>query len=123
MNVFDTSAVLAILYGERGREIAGARLEAGAISTVNMAEVLGDYVVSGRGDHGKARDAFDALGLALEPPDEAQAARAAQLRRPRLSLGDRFCLALGEAKGRRIVTADQAWAAIPDLKTPLEMIR
>ena len=123
MNVFDTSAVLAILYGEPGREIAKARLAQGLISTVNVAEVLGDYVASGRGDLAAAQQVLATLELPAAAPDEAQAARAAGLRRRGLSLGDRFCLALGEAQGERIVTADQDWADIVGLSTPLEMIR
>lgn len=123
MNVFDTSAVLAILYDERGRPVAEARLEQGLISTVNVAEVLGDYVASGRGDLAAGLRVLAELELPVAAPDEAQAARAADLRRPGLSLGDRFCLALGEAQGTRIVTADQKWAQIPNLAVPLEMIR
>jgi len=123
MNVFDTSAVLAILYDEAGRAVAQARLENGGVSTVNLAEVLGDFVLSGRGDLATARDAFDDLGLDVVEPDNGQATRAAELKRPRLSLGDRFCLALGEARGDRIVTADQAWSALNGIKVPLEFIR
>lgn len=123
MNVFDTSAVLAVLYNEPGQGVAKARLPGGVISTVNLAEVLGDYVASGRGDLAAAREVFAALELPSTAPDESQAARAADLRRPGLSLGDRFCLALGEAQGERIVTADQDWAKITGLAVPLEMIR
>ena len=123
MNVFDTSAVLAMLYGEHGRARAEARLDAGVICVVNAAEVLGDYVASGRGDMATAQQAFEALGLELAAPDYAQARRVAGLRRRGLSLGDRFCLALGEARGTRVVTADQKWAEIADLSVPLEMIR
>ena len=123
MNVFDSSAVLAIIYNETGRPVAEARLEKGVISTVNAAEVLGDYVASGRGDISAAQKIFERLSLPTVEPDYAQATRAAELRRPGLSLGDRFCLALGEARGERIVTADQRWADIAGLKTPLEMIR
>lgn len=123
MNVFDSSAVLAIIYGEQGQDVAKARLSKGVVSTVNLAEVLGDYVASGRGDITAARRAFDGLGLAALGPDSEQAARAAELKRPRLSLGDRFCLALGEARGDRVVTADQAWATLSDVRVPLEFIR
>ena len=63
MNVFDTSAVLAILYDEDGRAVAKARLAKGVISTVNVAEVLGDYVASGRGDLAAARRVLGALEL------------------------------------------------------------
>lgn len=123
MNIFDTSAILAILYDEPGKANAEARILGGAVSTVNVAEVLGDFVQSGRGSVAEARDAFDDLGLDVIAPDYDQAARAAALKRPRLSLGDRFCLALGEARGERIVTADQAWVSISDLRAPLEFIR
>lgn len=123
MNVFDSSAVLAIIYGEDGQETAMTRLVDGVVSTVNVTEVLGDYVASGRGDISAAWRAFDGLGLATIEPDIDQAKRAAELKRPRLSLGDRFCLALGEARGERIVTADQAWASLYDLRVPLEFIR
>ena len=122
MNVFDTSAVLAMLYDEAGKAQAEARLEGGAISTVNVAEVLGDFVRSGRGTLDDARDAFDDLALELVSPDYDQASRAAALKRPRLSLGDRFCLALGEARGLRVVTADQDWASVP-VSVPVEFIR
>lgn len=122
MNVFDTSALLAIVYDEPGRPIAEARLASAAVSTVNAAEVMGDYVASGRGDLAAARRIIDGLGVQLIAPDYDQAARAAELKRPRLSLGDRFCLALGEARGERIVTADQAWASL-SLSVPVEFIR
>jgi ribonuclease VapC len=123
VNVFDTSALLAIVYDEPGRPVAEARLAAAVISTVNAAEVMGDYVASGRGDIAAARRIIDGLGVELAAPDYRQAARAAELKRPGLSLGDRFCLALGEARGERIVTADQAWAAIDEIRVPLEFIR
>jgi PIN domain nuclease of toxin-antitoxin system len=123
MNIFDTSAILAIIYDEPGRPVAEARLSDGAVSSVNAAETIGAYVASRRGDVADARRVFEGLGLLVLAPDLDQAARAADLKRPGLSLGDRFCLALGEAMGERIVTADQKWAAIPGLKTPLEMIR
>jgi len=123
MNVFDSSAILAIMYGEPGQQVAKARLADGVVSTVNLAEVLGDYVASGRGDITAARRAFDGLGIPTVGPDDSQAARAAELKRPRLSLGDRFCLALGEARGERVVTADQAWATLNHIRVPLEFIR
>jgi ribonuclease VapC len=123
MNVFDTSAILAIVYDEAGRPHAEARLAGGVLSTVNAAEVMGDYVASGRGDLAAARRIIDGLGIELAAPDYDQAARAAELKRPKLSLGDRFCLALGEARGDRIVTADQGWAALDHIKVPVEFIR
>jgi len=124
MSVFDTSAVLAILYDEDGRAEAEARLGDGVISTVNVAEVIGDFVASGRGDLVGAVDALEELALALEPPTMEHAIRAAALKKTvrNLSLGDRFCIALGESRNDRLVTSDQAWAQLK-LSIPVEFIR
>jgi PIN domain nuclease of toxin-antitoxin system len=123
MSVFDTSAVLAILYDEDGRAEAEARLADGVISTVNVAEVLGDFVASGRGDLHGAVEALENLALALESPTMEHAIRAAALKTVRnLSLGDRFCIALGESRNDRLVTSDQLWATLK-LSVPIEFIR
>jgi len=122
MSVFDASAVLAVLNDERGRDVAVSRLEDASISIVNLAEVLGDYVLKGR-NPADGQEAFDRLALAVHAPDQAQAARAAELRSIKdLALGDRFCIALGEALGEPLVTADQQWAKL-NLAVPVELIR
>ena len=49
--------------------------------------------------------------------------RVAELKRIKgLSLGDCFCIALGEAIREPLITADRQWATL-DLAVPLELIR
>jgi PIN domain nuclease of toxin-antitoxin system len=122
MSVFDTSAVLAILNDEDGRAVAESRLRGGSISLVNVAEVAGDYVLNGRSVP-DGHEALSRLELAVHAPDAAQALRVAELRSVKnLALGDRFCIALGEALGEPLVTADQQWASL-SLAVPVELIR
>lgn len=122
MSVFDASAVLAILHDEAGRDVAESRLRDGSISVVNVAEVLGDFAILGR-NMADGREAFARLSLNVLAPDQSQADRAAQLHAVKnLALGDRFCIALGEALGEPVVTGDQAWAGL-QLSVPIEFIR
>lgn len=124
MSVFDTSAVLAIIYEEDGQANAKARLSDSVISTVNVAEVAGDLIASGRGPGEAAVRFIDRLGLLIVAPTPEQAVRAGQLKRIRgLSLGDCFCIALGEARDERLVTGDQQWAREPAIRTCVELIR
>jgi len=123
VSVFDTSAVLAILYDEEGREFAEDRVDRGAISTVNLAEVLRDLVGSYGGDVDEAYELFHRLPLAVVPPDVQQAKRASELKAVKgLSLGDCFCIALGEARRAPLITADQDWTEL-SLSVPVELIR
>ena len=122
MSVLDTSALLAIVYGEPGRERVVARLADGVVSIVNAAETMGDLVNDGRSlpDAARIMAEFD---LTWVVPDAGQAERVAELRTVHgLSLGDRFCIALAEARGEALVTADHQWAGL-DLKVPVELIR
>jgi PIN domain nuclease of toxin-antitoxin system len=123
MNVFDTSAVLAILYDEDGRAFAEDRVDRSVISSVNLAEVLRDLVISYGGGVEDAYEIFSRLPLAVTPPDVHQAKRAAELKAIKgLSLGDCFCIALGESRRAPLVTADQDWTEL-SLSVPVELIR
>ena len=122
MSVFDTSALLAILYDEAGKENAAKRLDGGVISLVNVAEVVGDLVLQG-GDLVGATDIVAKFGLEWLEPTVEQTMRAAGMRVIMdLSLGDRFCIALAQARGDSIVTADRVWAD-HDFGVPVELIR
>ncbi len=124
MSVFDTSAVLAIIYDEEGRGAAETQLAGSVISTINVAEVAGDLIITGKVDSEIAVRLIAELGLTISPPSLDQAKRAAELHRiPRLSLGDRFCIALGEALNEPLITGDQQWARVPDIRVPVELIR
>ncbi len=123
MKVFDTSAVLAILYGEKGGDIALAALPAGRIAMANVAEAVSDLLIGGHGTLDKCAATVRALGLVWIETDEAQALRAAAMRPIKgLSLGDRFCIALAQKLNAAVLTSDQAWAKHA-LGVQLEYIR
>lgn len=89
------------------------------ISTVNLAEVLTKLIDRGMAPP-MARAAVEATGIEVVPFDEDQALGASELRTLSralgLSLGDRACLALAKARDAVALTADHAWATLPDLR-------
>ena len=95
--VFDSSAVLAIAFGEHGADRAADALGDGVLSAVNASEVVARLVERGASDE-DARESLRGFGLAIRPFDEGLAIAAGLLRRSTrthgLSLGDRACLAL-----------------------------
>jgi PIN domain nuclease of toxin-antitoxin system len=117
--VLDSSAVLAVINGERGADAIFAYLDDASVSAVNYAEVIGKIVEGGL-DRQTAREAVLRLGVRVLAFDSSQAERTGELRpltRHRgLSLGDRACLALAEQKAAIVVTADATWSGVlPDL--------
>ena len=123
--VFDSSALLAIVFREDGAEAAERRLSGGIVSAVNASEVIARLVDHGMGGE-DARNELLNFGLEIRPFDTALAVAAGQLRattRERsLSLGDRACVALAMREQAGIVTADRAWAGL-DLEVEVELIR
>ena len=123
--VFDSSALLAIVFREQGAEVAARRLSGGIVSAVNASEVIArlvDFGTSGQ----DARNALLNFGLDIRPFDTALAVAAGQLRATTrekgLSLGDRACVALAIREQVGVVTADRAWAGL-DLDVEVELIR
>lgn len=111
--VLDASAVLAFLGDEPGAALVEEALEDGAIcSAVNYSEVAQKVGAAGV-DWGVAAALLTSYGLAVEPAGVPDAERAATLwvRGSGLSLGDRFCLALGERLDVPVLTADTAWGS------------
>lgn len=123
--VFDSSALLAISFGESGTERAARGLKDGMMSAVNVAEVISRYVDQGASEE-EARASLQAFGLDIRPFDETQAMAAGLMRTATqklgLSLGDRACLALAVQEGATVFTADRTWAAL-DLEVDVELIR
>ena len=123
--VFDSSALLAIVFREDGAEAAVRRLSGGIVSAVNASEVIAqlfDFGTSGE----DARNVLLSFGLEIRSFDTALAVAAGQLgaatREKGLSLGDRACVALAIREQAGIVTADRAWAGL-DLDVEVELIR
>jgi PIN domain nuclease of toxin-antitoxin system len=123
--VLDASALLALLNDEPGADAVRARLDDAMISAVNLSEVFAVLMAIGLAPE-EARQTLADLALPVVPFDEDQAFRAARLRETTkalgLSLGDRACLALGEARGDVALTADRAWGQA-DLSVEIALIR
>lgn len=123
--VLDASAVLAFLNQEAGADYVFDRIGGGAMSTVNLSEVIAKLVEEQRWT-GPIRTAIGKLQLEAIPftADAAEAAGLLRLKtRPTgLSLGDRACLALAIALGRPVLTTDRAWKSLP-LDVEIELIR
>ncbi len=118
MILLDASALLALLRDEDGAEVVADALgeDEGAVSVVNLAEVL-EHAVRTASGAGPAQLAELRSMLAVVPVTEDDALAAAQLyphtRRPALSLADRLALATARRLGVLILTAERAWLDVP----------
>jgi ribonuclease VapC len=123
--VLDASAILALLAEEPGADEVEAFLDGGAMSAVNLAEVLQKSIQHGVDTEGLEYD-LQGLGVEVFPFDIAQARATAELweRSPRggLSLGDRACLALAGGLGAVAVTTDRRWSSL-DLDVQIRVVR
>jgi ribonuclease VapC len=124
--VLDASAVLAIVFQERGAErLTVDILQKAVIGTVNLAEVQSKLIKKGF----KPDEAWeDALSLvtAAEPFTSEHARIAGDLITTTeghgLSLGDRSCLALAIALKAPVYTTEQAWRKLK-VTVPIHVIR
>jgi PIN domain nuclease of toxin-antitoxin system len=124
--VLDASAILAIIFHERGAEkLTDEILDYAVASTVNLAEVQSKLVKKGYIPEEAWEDALE-LVTAVEPFTSEQARIAGDLitktEKHGLSLGDRSCLALAIALKAPVYTTEQAWK---NLKAgiPIHVIR
>jgi len=124
--VLDSSAILAIVLGERGTQsLTPQLLRAAAASTVNIAEVQSKLVKAG---HTRDSAWADALAWVSEIKEfSVSQARLTgdliDLTRPYgLSLGDRACLALAIELNAPVYTADKIWANLR-LGIPIHILR
>jgi ribonuclease VapC len=113
--VLDSSALLALLWGEPGSEVTRSVLPYAVISAVNLAEVCTKLADHGL-DQDDVRSELAILSLKIVSFDERQAYSVGNLRHTTrqfgLSLGDRACLGLAEAENATAVTADRNWPAL-----------
>jgi ribonuclease VapC len=125
MIALDASALLAFLFREKGHERVAGIMSQACLSTVNLAEVIGRFVLDGH-DADTVLQRLTAGPLEIVPFGPSEAAMAASLlprTRPLgLSLGDRSCLALALARRISAVTADRTWLKL-DLDVKIEVIR
>lgn len=123
--VFDSSAVLAMLWDEPGGEVVHDHWGQGRICSVNFEEILTKLSDRGADPSQRATVALQ-LGPLVAPFGAEEAIKSAELRAATkgkgLSLGDRACLALAETLGAPAVTADRAWATL-DLDVEVQLIR
>ena len=123
--VLDASALLALIFRERGADFVAEHVSEAAVSAVNLAEVVAkladeDYSVE------LVRLTIDDLDLEIVEFDEETAFESGLLRRKTrhigLSLGGRACLALAQRLRLPAVTADRAWAGL-DVGVEVRVIR
>ena len=122
--VLDASALLALLQDEPGADVVASHLHKALMCTVNHSEVVAKLADTGMPEPA-IREALN-LPLRLVEFNEALSVRAGMLRPTTrtlgLSLGDRACLALALERGAAALTAETAWADVPD-GPDLELIR
>jgi ribonuclease VapC len=124
--VLDASAILAVLFQERGAEkLTGEILQGAVVSTVNLAEIQTKLVRMG---HDPEKAWIDALLLETPPePYTAEQAKIAgtlakETQSLGLSLGDRSCLALAISLKAPVYTTEQVWRNLK-IGVPIHVIR
>ncbi len=127
MVVLDSSALLATLLDEPGKEPVDAVIGDGVMSTVNLAEVVGYFSKQGLSPADIAT-ILASIPLTYVEPDAALAIATGNLRgqtiKSTLSLGDRFCLALAAQKGVAAMTSDRKWGEVgAEIGVIVELIR
>jgi PIN domain nuclease of toxin-antitoxin system len=113
--VLDSSAVLAVIHGERGAEVVASLLDGAMMSAVNYAEVVSKLVERGTAWEFASANVLK-LDIAVVAFDLDLANRTGELRRQTrhlgLSLADRACLALAERERLPALTADRNWSSV-----------
>lgn len=123
--VLDASALIALIYQEKGSDLVEKHLKNAVISSVNLAEVA-SYMMR-QGVEIKAAIGFlEDLAILSIDFNESHAFLAASLiskTAPKgLSLGDRACLALAIQQNSLVLTADTVWGEL-DLEVKIKLIR
>ena len=113
--ILDASALIALLYQEKGMEQVQKHLASAEISSVNLSEVAA-YMVKKGCQSSEILALLRDLALTIISFDESQAHVAARLIEKTaskgLSFGDRACLALALQRKCPVLTADRVWGAL-----------
>ena len=124
--VFDASAMLALIQGERGADkLTDEILDRAVASAVNLAEVQSKLVKASNDPNRAWAAALSAISD-VEPNTSEQAKIAGSLitttEKFGLSLGDRSCLALAIALKAPVYTTEQSWRNLK-VGVPIYVIR
>jgi ribonuclease VapC len=123
--VFDSSAVLAVIFGEAPGDEIVDRMRGALLSTVNLLEIHTKLLLKGA-SQSLARRQVQQLQCEISALDAEQARIASEMiwqTRPLgLSLGDRACLALAIQRKGTVYTADRSWSGL-SLGIKIEIIR
>jgi len=110
--VLDASAVLAVIFAEKGADKVVPHLPGALLSCVNLAEVTTRTLETGMPLEDSLAE-IARLPLRLVDYDAGHAHITASLRSATkslgLSLGDRACLALGLSRQATVLTGDRDW--------------
>lgn len=113
-HVLDSSAMLALLWREKGWEVV-EEVETRVASAMNIAEVASVLAKAGH-SLVEIHASIGQLDVEVVLFDEPQAFEAGRLRsvteRFGLSLGDRACIALASARGAPVLTSDRKWTQV-----------
>ena len=115
------------MNGEPGADRVAAAFGYALVSAVNFAEVAGGVARRGNSPE-RVCAVLQTLACTVVPADEEMAIDVGLMRaltdRAGLSLGDRFCLALGRRLRAPVLTTDRQWALIADdVGVKVEVIR
>ena len=124
--LLDTSALIALLKKESGYEVIENVIASGAISSVNLSELVAVLTRSGVSEQ-DIDEIISDLVPEIVPFCEAISIRTGKLAKLTqnygLSLGDRACIALGITLGLPIYTADKVWAELKLENADIRLIR
>jgi ribonuclease VapC len=124
--VLDSSAILALLFGEQAdHALSAAQLERAVVSTVNLVEVQAKLVQLGQDPEEAWADAISVAANAADFTSEQAKIAGALVNHTRsfgLSLGDRSCLALALVMDASVYTADRIWRNL-QVGVPIHIIR
>ncbi len=115
ISLIDSSALLAVIYNERGMEKAQEYFENSYMSVVNAAECF--IVLNKNGmPFDIAQNLLESIISKFIPLEYNDAKIIAQIKNSNkdigLSLGDSTCIAIGNKLDLQIITADKAWLQV-----------
>ncbi len=111
--VLDSSAILALFYGEKGGEDIIPLLNDALISAVNFSEIEAKLILKQVAYDQRQSERLLAQVIPFSASQARLAASLITMGKPfGLSLGDRACLALALERNLPVYTADQIWAKL-----------